>query len=422
MTTSTELLFDVPNRSIASEIKKEIADCSEFYFVIGFATEGGLAMIENEIKGNPMKLKTIVIGAGTLRAYEALDELTKIGVPMDRLMVDLGYSRKSFSKHPFIQFHPMLHSKIYYFKKTDGTSTLLVGSHNLTVHALGGQNGEATIRVKGDTSDTIFKDIESYILNCQMQATQYDPSMKTAYAWWARQYFEGLRWKILYATGEKDIEFKRTILIFSAQEPLGRMPGLGDIIYLEVPEAFRVLESLGDQVHLYLTSQIPNTPLEAIANVNILRNAFALEVTGTNIEQVERGRADWVIRDITKPILEPAPYPFDLTPRSSFVQVFVKIKGPLKDRYEYKFNYGNHYAPLFDGENEIALGDEEALMLKQLNLIPPEDKPWQKVTDLIPVDGFENKTPYIRNMLKLMLPESGNFVTYSNARKKISKD
>jgi hypothetical protein len=75
----------------------------------------------------------------------------------------------------------------------DGSATALVGSHNLTGFALRGLNGEAGVLLEGAASDAAFADIRQHIAESFLQAAPYDPTLKEAYAWWTREYFEGLR-------------------------------------------------------------------------------------------------------------------------------------------------------------------------------------------------------------------------------------
>jgi hypothetical protein len=54
-----------------------------------------------------------------------------------------GAAGIAISRAQYARYHPMLHSKVYFFELAGGTSTAFVGSHNLTRFALYGLNGEA---------------------------------------------------------------------------------------------------------------------------------------------------------------------------------------------------------------------------------------------------------------------------------------
>jgi len=140
------------------------------------------------------KILELVIGAGTYRAFEAIDSLISAGVPSNRVRIHLGHNRlRSATKNLFHRYHPMLHSKIYLFEMNDGSSTALIGSHNVTGFALRGLNGEAGVLLEGASSDATFADIRRHIAESFSQAVPYDPTMKEAYAWWTKEYFDGLR-------------------------------------------------------------------------------------------------------------------------------------------------------------------------------------------------------------------------------------
>src|SRR5688572_17314330 len=125
--TST-VLFDLPQREIASLITERMARASEFSIVTGFATPGGLAAILGPIRTRPQSLRTLVVGAATYPGFETLDELLAAGVPSDRLHVHLGHTAATRGhKNPFARFHPMLHSKVYYMEHPDGTASAFIG-------------------------------------------------------------------------------------------------------------------------------------------------------------------------------------------------------------------------------------------------------------------------------------------------------
>ena len=135
--------------------------------------------------------------------------LITAGVRSDRVRIHLGHNRsRSANKNPFHRYHPMLHSKIYLFE-IYGSATALVGSHNMTGFALRGLNGEAGVLLEGAASDTAFADIRQHIAESFSQAVPYDPTLKEAYAWWTREYFEGLR--IEANDVPKDFEARNTV-------------------------------------------------------------------------------------------------------------------------------------------------------------------------------------------------------------------
>src|SRR6266404_5663300 len=79
------------------------------------------------------------------------------------------------------RYHPMLHSKVYFFEMHDGTASAFVGSHNVTGFALRGLNGEAGVLLEGLGSDPTFAEVQQHINQAYLQAAAYDSSMKEAY-------------------------------------------------------------------------------------------------------------------------------------------------------------------------------------------------------------------------------------------------
>src|SRR5262245_41348925 len=111
MALTSTVLFELPQKEIASLMASRMAASSEIGIITGFATPGGLAAISDPIKAHPEKLKTLVVGAATYPGFEALDDLLASGVPSDRLHVHLGHTSETGGrKNPFARYHPMLHS------------------------------------------------------------------------------------------------------------------------------------------------------------------------------------------------------------------------------------------------------------------------------------------------------------------------
>src|SRR5262245_10606087 len=150
-------------------------------------TVEGFESIAAPICAQPDKLQAIVVGAGTWRAYDAFDRLLALGVQQDRLRVHLGHSRPTTSgaRHPFLRYHPMLHSKVFMFTLDHEICATLIGSHNLTGFALTGLNGEAGVLIEGLAGAQPFTDVGKHIDAAVAESVQYDPLDREAYAWWA---------------------------------------------------------------------------------------------------------------------------------------------------------------------------------------------------------------------------------------------
>ena len=236
MSAQVQVLFDKPQREISSLLQSRLDQCQSASLVSGFVTVEGIEAVAPPLRASPAKLKHIVVGAGTYRAYEAFDRLIASGVPLDRFFVHLGHSRPTGAKarHRFYRYHPMLHSKVYLLDMGDSSACAFVGSHNLTGFALLGLNGEAGILIDGPSSSPEILAIRKHIDECVTQSVPYIPGMKEAYSWWSTQFIDGLRAK--FDDQPREDEGKRTIVILAVQVE-GALPKEGDIIYFEIPEA-----------------------------------------------------------------------------------------------------------------------------------------------------------------------------------------
>ncbi|MCL6091202.1 MAG: phospholipase D family protein [Candidatus Thermoplasmatota archaeon] len=424
MAVNTDILFGKPQKTIAYRIREEIEKSTHVSIISGFATEDGLAFIEDKFIGNTAKLETFVVGTGTLRAFSAFDRLIRAGVDHSRLRVHLGYSRLTNpgAKKAFYQYHPTLHSKIYYFEREDETASAIIGSHNMTAFAMGGLNGEASVVLQGNVSDPIFAEIRKHINQSLQNTEEYDPSMKRAYAWWYRKYVEGLSRKVLFKLTEDEIESVPTIILFTQNDLRGNTISPRDIIYVELPNAFKRLKSLDAPVHLYIFSSLPASPTAALALASTLPVVYKTKVSGTNDQQILSGRVNWVIREKAGSVIEPAPVPLQIKPRSGYLQIFLEVTSSLRERYEYLFQRPGDWIPVLAEDDIVSLDNEFADKVKKLNLIPPEHLPWFRVKTLEPASELDNKTEFLKPALMETTPESGSFALYSIARRKIDKE
>jgi hypothetical protein len=129
MSLNVQFIYDTPQREIASILRGFYGRCAGASLIAGFMTVEGIDAILPPIQAAPSKLASLVIGAGTYRAFDAFDQLLGLGVAPDRLRVHLGHSRPtgSSAKHSFYRYHPMLHSKVYLFELPGGRAAAFVG-------------------------------------------------------------------------------------------------------------------------------------------------------------------------------------------------------------------------------------------------------------------------------------------------------
>jgi phosphatidylserine/phosphatidylglycerophosphate/cardiolipin synthase-like enzyme len=213
--TKATALFSRPQHEIRSVLEAHMKRAAMIRIVTGFATPGGVSSLRAALASNYVALETLVVGAGTYPAFEALDLLSAAGVPVQNMFVHLGHTKHSGTrKKPTVRFHPMLHSKIYYMEYDDGSASAFVGSHNMTAFALNGMNGEASVLLEGATSDPAFSDIRKHIDESKRQAIQYHSGLKSALAWWTREFIDGMKAEVQLPNPD-DWRTVRTIVILA---------------------------------------------------------------------------------------------------------------------------------------------------------------------------------------------------------------
>jgi hypothetical protein len=400
MSVTASFLHSRPQREIASIIRSRLAGCRTAEIVSGFATPDGVDALR--AKSVSSKIKCLVLGAATFKAFEALDGLISSGLAAGAARVHLGHTRATGGrKHPFARYRPMLHSKIYFFEMPDGTATAFVGSHNLTGFALRGLNGEAGVLLEGASSDPVFDEVRGHMAESFRQAVPYDPSLKAAYAQWLRDYLEQLG---IDATDmPRDDESRRTVILF-AEAPPGRMPSPGDRIYFELDMRITEVNAIDTEVHLHLFAAVPATPAEALSRSGLSDTALLGKVEAIDSAAGSAEvKADWFIEDPTKPQLKSTVPPFRpaLTPGKQQVRALV-LKG-LDAGFDYLFDSGKgNWKPTLSQEK---IRDEEA------NVV------WSAVA------GFHESSPVEGQLLLSDLsevsPSSGSFVLFSRRRRRL---
>jgi HKD family nuclease len=419
VTVTAQVLFGMPQHEIASMLRDRLARCDRASLVAGFMTVEGMEAIAPPLRAHPGKLADLVVGAATWRAFDALDGLSAAGVAPTALRVHLGHSRATTAgaTYRFYRYHPMLHSKVYLMDMGDGTSAAFIGSHNLTGFALLGLNGEAAVLLEGPSNEPQFVAIRQHIAEAVAQATPYDPAMKDAYAWWTTQFLEGLRDKTRDTPDPDDAENKRTVVVIAARAS-SPLPKKGDIIYFEVPSALRVsIRSLDTEVHIYLFATLPPSPAAGLSSLGTATKS--LWCTTAGLESDGGGTeldADWFIDDRRQPELKRTTRPFRPHPLPGMEQVRVRVRNSVFGKFEYLFDRGRRsWLPEFDADGTLALPQDARDMLVPLNLIPPEDQPWQRVRRLVPGEPEEG-TAYSKALVETS-PESGAYVLFSLRRR-----
>jgi hypothetical protein len=391
------VLFDMPQREIASLIRSKLSSSIKTQIIAGFATPEGMGVLESALFANAGALQALVIGAGTYQSYEALDRLISGGIPVQKLFVHLGHTRITggSAKHRFYRYHPMLHSKVYYMEHADGSASAIIGSHNVTGFALLGLNGEGAVLLEGPKNSSEYGKVQNHIITAIRQSVQYDPGMKDAYAWWTHEFILGVADKTNDIPREG--EFKGTIVIL-AELPPGKSPKRNDVIYFELPSALGKIQSLNAEVHIYLFDKLPPSPSIGLSSLQTAKTSLWCRARGL---EMERGgvelQADWHIDSHRKPILRAVSPPFRPRPGSDMQQVRVRAYNEVKGSFEYLFSTPRAtFVPRIDREHTLKPAAEYASVLSEDYHKPnPENLEWYMVTGL-----QSEQASTIRNMKK----------------------
>jgi hypothetical protein len=418
MPLTPTVLFGLPQQEIASLVVDRIVNSSATSIVSGFVTPGGVAAIAGPIKTRPHCLKTFVVGAATYPGFEALDELIAAGIPTYNLFVHLGHSAETGGrKNPFARYHPMLHSKVYYMEFRDGNASAFIGSHNITSFALMGLNGEAAVMLEGPGDSPEFQKVRDHIEAARNQAVTYSSGMKEAYAWWAREFIDGLRAEVHLP---QDWTIIRTILLFASAARSDR-PKPGDHIYFEIPAGIEQIESLKTETHLFLFDTLPRDPWEAIHGARSADAQYNCKTLGAENRQGNRElTAHWRIEATPNPVLKFVPSSiYRPTTLGGMQQVRVEVSAASVGLFEYQFEREvKGWDPEFALDHEVhparETGNEVALMEAQGD--PKSPRAWKLVKGLIARQGSAKE----RDQAALMLaaPDSGSFILVSLRRRR----
>lgn len=419
------VLFDIPQTEIASLVTDKMRRASTFSIVTGFATPGGLASIFDPIRARPQSLKALVVGAATYPGFEALDELLTAGVPPDRLHVHLGHTATTGGrKHPFARFHPMLHSKVYYMEHPDGSASAFIGSHNMTAFALGGLNGEAAVLLEGEKDSPEFEKVRQHIATARSQAVVYSSTMKEAYAWWVREFIEGMKAEMRLPQDGISV---RTILLFASAAGSDR-PKPGDNIYFEIPAGIEQIESLKTETHMFLFDTLPATPRQALDLAHSANARYTCVTLGAENKQGNKEVvAQWRIDPSPQPVLSRVPGGTHRpNPPVGMQQVRAEIKAPFVETLEYLFERDSAaWDPEFAPDGDLLVSSKRELSRSaefigetrgNYSLI----QSWKRVSGLARRKGAAREKD--EDALRLAAPESGSFILVSLRRRKRQSD
>ena len=418
MSLIATVLFDLPQREIASLIVDRMGKSIKTCIVTGFATPGGLAAISRPITSRPHTLKSLVVGAATYPGLQALDGLLAAGVAPDSLHVHLGHTSKTGGrKNPFARYHPMMHSKVYYMELPNSKACALIGSHNVTSFALTGLNGEAAVMLEGPVNSPEFDKVRSHVETSRNQAVQYVPGMKEAYAWWMREFIDGLRAEVKLPQEWTTV---RTILLFASAAQRDR-PKVGDHLYFEIPAGIEQIESLKTEAHLFIFDTLPKDPWQAVHGAFSSSARYTCKTLGAENRQGNKElMANWRIDETPSPVLKPVPGgTFRPSTPSGKQQVRAEVEGASVTPFEYFFEREKvAWDPQFSAEKPLVPTSE---MMGEIVLAEAQGDNraiggWKLVKGLVSREGSVLERD--QAALKLAAPESGSFILVSLRRRK----
>src|SRR5688572_26588511 len=107
MSMRATVLFERPQNELASLLNERIGRASAVHIVAGFVTPEGIRALDNTLSANPPILKSLIVGSGNYKAFEAIDRLIGYGVSFANIFVHLGHTRltSSSAKHRFFRHH-----------------------------------------------------------------------------------------------------------------------------------------------------------------------------------------------------------------------------------------------------------------------------------------------------------------------------
>jgi hypothetical protein len=309
----------------------------------------------------------------------------------------------------------MLHSKVYYMELESSKAVAFIGSHNMTSFALTGLNGEAAVMIEGPIDSPEFDKVRDHIQAAQSQAVEYSSGMKEAYAWWAREFIEGLRGEMRIP---QDWSTVRTILLF-ARAAKGDRPKTGDQIYFEIPSGIEQIDSFKTETHLFLFDALPANPSEALRLAHTAVARYTCKTLGAenrqgNLEVV----AQWRIDGMTATILTPVPSEiYRPNPPAGMQQVRAEVETSKLVSFDYLFEREKFGWDPELSSHELVLPSRETFDIVTFSEARGANKStpgWKLVKGLIPRLASKEKD---EEALKLAAPDSGSFILVSLRRR-----
>jgi hypothetical protein len=310
----------------------------------------------------------------------------------------------------------MLHSKVYYMELPGGHAVAFIGSHNATAFALTGLNGEAAVMLEGPVESPEFDEVRRHIEEARQQAVQYSSGLKEAYAWWTREFIEGLRVEVRLPNDWKTV---RTIVLFASAAKQDR-PKAGDNLYFEIPAGIEQIESLKTEAHLFLFDVLPADPWAALYGASSAVARYKCKTLGVENRQGNLEiTTNWRIDGPSRPVLRAVPSgKYRPSPPSGMQQVRADVETANLEPIEYLFERERQgWDPVFSSTDFLE-PTKEIVDLSALAEAkgPRHNLDWRLVTGLAPRLGIAKEKDEVA--LSRAAPDSGSFVLVSLRRRR----
>jgi hypothetical protein len=245
--------------------------------------------------------------------------------------------------------------------------------------------------------------------------------MKEAYAWWTREFIEGLKAEIHLPPDQTS---PRTILIFASAARRDR-PRTGDQLYFELPAGIEQISSFNTETHLFLFDTLPRDSRRALQAASSADAQYTCTTLGVENRQGNREvDASWRIEGTRRPILTSVPGGrYRPNTPVGMQQVRVEVERAGIDSFDYLFEREKRgWDPEFSRDEELYPGINLTHDANSADALGSDigRRGWRLVKGLVPRFGLAPERD--EEALRLAAPESGSFILVSRRRRRKDQD
>jgi hypothetical protein len=270
--------------------------------------------------------------------------------------------------------------------------------------------------LEGQRQSPEFGKIRNHIATAQRQAASYSPAMKEAYAWWTREFFDGMKSEVGLPS---DWSATRTIILFASVGP-GARPRLGEQLYFEIPEGIEKIQTLSTETHLFLFTTLPADPMQALNNTASAIAHYTCRTLGAENRQGNREVvANWRL-DGARPILtEVLSGVYRPNPQGGMQQVRAEIMEAEVPPFEYLFERERvGWDPVLSEDEQLSASPQlaDGIALIEARGGKRGNLAWKLVINLAAREGPAIEKDEVA--LRLARPEAGSFLLVSVRRRR----